>query len=490
MRLWLIASHYGLSSGWGDSLNTLSGHAVRAVDCVQRSGLVHASAQFIRRQFKRTSVVFALGAALACVSVAAPAATEAELDAAYERMLNDPENLQAIADFARLATENGEYETAVGALERLLLFASDSASVRADLGFLYYRLGSYEIARYHLTQALESGKLAPGKTVLAERLVQGADLNTNRHHFSANLNFGLRYQTNPASAPSDDRILAGGNLVTLNAANQEDDDVDAFIIANGRYRYNFLTQNKAVFEAGFGLAVDRFADQDTLHNLTASFNPGIRFEPDPVDNKGLTLFPHLLSRVVQRSDDLLSHSFGVGLGLRYAAREDLLVSALVRHRRLDFHNSTERPTASDRDGFQNLFSAGLHYRLRKSVFGVLRGHVIDREADTGFNSNFEWGLSGRVIVDYTTKLFGGQSRGVSSYALLGFRDIRYSDPDPLVDARTKRNDHEYRLGLGSTLALDRAWSISVEGAATNVTSNIRNFVRDNLSISLSATRRF
>ena len=66
----------------------------------------------------------------------------------------------------------------------------------------------------------------------------------------------------------------------------------------------------------------------------------------------------------------------------------------------------------------------------------------------------------------------------------------YSSPDPTVDPNVKRGDHEYSLGVGSTLDINRDWSVSLEGSASNVTSNIRNFVRDNLSMSLSATRRF
>ena len=74
-------------------------------------------------------------------------------------MLQNPEDLQAIITFASVATQIGEYETAVGALERLMLFSNDLPAVRADLGFLCYRLGSFEIANYHLQEALNSGRL-------------------------------------------------------------------------------------------------------------------------------------------------------------------------------------------------------------------------------------------------------------------------------------------------------------------------------------------
>ncbi|MEM7408124.1 MAG: tetratricopeptide repeat protein [Pseudomonadota bacterium] len=414
----------------------------------------------------------------------------AEFDAAYEAMLDNPEDLEAIVRFAEIATRIGEYEVAVGALERLLLYSSDLPEIRADLGFLYFRLGSFELARYHLVEALNSGRLPPDLELRTARLIDGADDNVARHSFIGRLNVGLRFQTNANSAPSNDRVLAGGVVVQLNDANQEQQDYDLYAVASGLYRYDLQTQNGAAIEVPMSLVVDRFADQETLHNLTISLNPGVRFEPDPVDAKGITLFPHLLSRVVERGDELLSTSLGVGLGLRYAARDDLFAQGLFRHRRIDFRNSGLRPNASDRDGYTNLLSGSVRYRLMDSLF--LRGaaHLVQREADRDFNSSFEWGGSLRLIKSHSSDWLGLGTGQFRSYLHAGLRDVRFSAPDPGVDQNTKRNDHEYTLGLGSTLSLNRQWSVSLEGSATNVTSNIRNFVRDNLSVSLSATYRF
>lgn len=443
----------------------------------------------VGRAIRFAATVPALVAALA-IAPAVTAATVDEYDAAYEVMLNQPENLDAIIKFTTIATQLGEYEVAVGALERLLLFSSDLPTVRADLGFLYFRLGSREIARYHLLSALNSGKLPPELETRTERLVEEVNGTLSRHQFSGAVNFGMRYQTNANSAASDDRVLAGGVLVQLNSANQEQSDVDFFASANGRYRYDLQMQNSAAIEVDMGLAVDQFVDESNLRGTVASLNPGFRFELDPVDNKGVTLFPHLLSRVVQRGGDLLSHSFGVGVGLRYAARADLFGQIVFQHRRSDFHNSTSRPSASDRDGFSNRLSAGARYRLTNTWFLTGNVHAVQRDANQDFNSSFEWGARARLLANYSTTLFGGESRRLTSYLSAGLRDIRYSAADPTVDPTVKRQAHEYSLGLGSTLTLNRDWSVSVEGSATNVTSNIRNFVRDNLSVSLSATRRF
>ena len=90
------------------------------------------------------------GDAVLATATPAIAATTAKYDAAYSAMLDAPENPEAIVTFATIAANIGEYKVAVGTLKRLLLFSSNLATVHANLGFLYLRLGSPEIAHPHL----------------------------------------------------------------------------------------------------------------------------------------------------------------------------------------------------------------------------------------------------------------------------------------------------------------------------------------------------
>ena len=45
---------------------------------------------------------------------------------------------------------------AIGALERLLMFNPDLSRARKELGFLYARLGNWELAAQHLRAARDS----------------------------------------------------------------------------------------------------------------------------------------------------------------------------------------------------------------------------------------------------------------------------------------------------------------------------------------------
>ena len=65
----------------------------------------------------------------------------AQLDAVFERLLAQPDDVPTILEYARLSATVGDFEGAIGALERLLLISSNEPVVRADLGVFYYRLG-------------------------------------------------------------------------------------------------------------------------------------------------------------------------------------------------------------------------------------------------------------------------------------------------------------------------------------------------------------
>jgi Flp pilus assembly protein TadD len=63
--------------------------------------------------------------------------------------------------YASLASQTGDLEGAISTLERMLLINADLPRVRLELGVLYYRLASYEVARTYLETALKSPNIPP-----------------------------------------------------------------------------------------------------------------------------------------------------------------------------------------------------------------------------------------------------------------------------------------------------------------------------------------
>ena len=94
-----------------------------------------------------------------------------QYDAAFQEMLRQPANLDVLFKFAGLASQTGDLEGAISALERMLLINPDLPRVRLELGVLYYRLGSYEVARTYLETGLKSPTLPPEVRSWAEQLM-------------------------------------------------------------------------------------------------------------------------------------------------------------------------------------------------------------------------------------------------------------------------------------------------------------------------------
>ena len=75
-------------------------------------------------------------------------ALEQQYEEAFQVLFQDPGNLEKTFKFAELAVEIGNFETAISSLERMLLVNPDLPRVRLELGVLYFRLGSYQIAKH------------------------------------------------------------------------------------------------------------------------------------------------------------------------------------------------------------------------------------------------------------------------------------------------------------------------------------------------------
>jgi len=81
------------------------------------------------------------------------ASLEARKDALFQQMLRDPANLDVTFAYADVSARLGDYEAAVSALERMLLFNSDLPRVQLGLGALYFRMGSFDLAHDYFEKA-------------------------------------------------------------------------------------------------------------------------------------------------------------------------------------------------------------------------------------------------------------------------------------------------------------------------------------------------
>ena len=122
--------------------------------------------------YKLTALFLLATVLVGCDAQRGPSAElQAQQNAAFQMMLKDPGNLETVMAYAKAATKAGDLEGAVAAYEGMLLIESDLPRVRLELGVLYYRLGSYEVARTYLETGLKSPTLPPEVHSWAEQLM-------------------------------------------------------------------------------------------------------------------------------------------------------------------------------------------------------------------------------------------------------------------------------------------------------------------------------
>src|SRR5476649_2030618 len=201
-----------------------------------------------------------------------------QYDDAFQEMLRQPANLDVLFKFASLATQTGDLEGAVSALERMLLVNPDLPRVRLELGVLYYRLGSYEVARTYLESALKSPNLPPEVRSRAQQFIAEVAGKEQPSHFSGDFFLGLRYQSDANLGPSTSNILLFGQIASLNQAAVGAADWGAVSSAQIRHTYDLGRQDKSAIETQLSAYVNRQFTANVANVTLLDLTSGPRFQ--------------------------------------------------------------------------------------------------------------------------------------------------------------------------------------------------------------------
>ena len=162
---------------------------------------------------------------------AAPASPEEKRIAAdllFKRLLVKPDDLDAGFRYAELETDLGDYEAAIGALERMLYYNPNLPRVKLQLGVLYFHLHSYEMARSYFNAVLASKDLPNDVRTEVQSYVAAVDRAVAINQFSVYAQAGLAYQTNANAGPNSPNVLALGQNALLSPQFQKTPDWNAF----------------------------------------------------------------------------------------------------------------------------------------------------------------------------------------------------------------------------------------------------------------------
>ena len=265
--------------------------------------------------------------------------------------------------YAQVSARLGDNEAAATALERMLLFNPNLPRIDLELGALYFRMGSFDLARDYLNKAL-GANAAPDVKTRASRYLAEIAGQQSASHFEGYLFFGAQYQTDANVAPGSPLIHSPIGDVLLSSQFVKRPDTNIFGSGAFLYSYDLGTQSRdAVEVTGIGFMNHYFRTQ-RLDLALGEVTAGPRFNLASPDDRvsRLSVKPYLILNEVGLGEAQYFKTLGTGLENTARLWDDLALRTIFEFREKDFTNAPNRPLSNGLSGNDKLVSLQLRQR--------------------------------------------------------------------------------------------------------------------------------
>jgi len=410
-------------------------------------------------------------------------AVQPDYDALFAEMYRRPSDLDVSFKFAHQAVERGDYEAAIGALERMLFFNPDLPRVKLELGVLYFKLASYEIARGYLLDAIKGSNVPDDIRAQVMAYLAEIDRRLATYEYSVFMHAGMRYQTNANIGPNGLQVRALGQEAILDPRFGKKPDWNTFQTIAASYAYKLNQRGDAIETTFLGLN----SRQMTL----SQFNLGL-VEVTAGHRVGLgqnSSFKYYgIGDKVWLGDYSYFNALGGGLSARTTLGSLGVVEGVVETRHRRFSDSNYFPTASDQSG--DLLTAAILTDFRwAGVHWTTRAGFDSNKAIADYNGYKRYSIDVALPIEFVLPVFGAQRAFVFA-PTAGFSQANYAAPNFIVDPVIVRRDQEYRYGAIFDAQLVDNIGLRTQVTYTKIDSNLPNYRTNNLSASIGPTLRF
>lgn len=338
-----------------------------------------------------------------------PPDVQARYDAAFQEMVKKPADLDVLFTFATLASQNNDLEGAISALERMLLINPDLPRVRLELGVLYYRLGSYEVARTYLETALQSAAMPPDVRSRAEKFLAEIEKRQSRSRFSGEFFLGTRYQSNANLGPPTSSVRLFGQVANLNQAAVGTADWGAVGSIQLRHTYDLGTQDRATIESQLTGYANRQFNLQTANVSLLDFTTGPRFQVLQGLFEDVSLKPFVTLGYIWVNDTPYYGSYGAGVEGSVLLSDRLRNTSIFVWRQQNYPNTSYLPANSQYTGLQLSGSTTFQYQLNDQVAVYVIGNAQRYQTQQTSWLNYTlWGVGGGLAFRFTDPLFNSQ----------------------------------------------------------------------------------
>jgi tetratricopeptide (TPR) repeat protein len=399
-----------------------------------------------------------------------------------------PTDYDATYRYVILSTELKDFEAGIGALERLLTFNPALSRARKELGFLYARLGAYQIAAQHLRRALESGDLDAVQVAQIEAQLPEIEKQNEASRWYGRFQVGVRSQSNASFFPSNDLFRVGG--VDRAGLPLRRSDFNSFELGEVAHDYDFQNQRGDRFETRLsGYATQQFnLSQYNVGLLGISAGPRLALAPDALP--GVTVKPYVTGLVSSMGNVNYLNSGGVGFSVNAPVGPMFSIEPGFEWRALSVNTRGVTPLVS------TLASGDA---LRASLAGYLRPmddvRIEARLSYTRGNAHnspqsfdqFEAQGSLRIDFDPPVDIIG-RKWTIAPYGRVF--QIQFDSANFFLDPFRARRDVAWTTGLAFDAPITANFGFASAIEYSRNWSNLPNFNTDNLSVIFGPVAKF
>jgi Tetratricopeptide repeat len=411
-------------------------------------------------------------------------------DLLFKRLLIKPDDLDAGFKYAQLETELGDYEAAIGALERMLYYNPNLPRVKLQLGVLYFHLRSYEMARNYFDAVLNAPDTPADIRTEVQTYVTAVDKAVSTNQFSVYGQFGLAYQTNANAGPNSPNVLALGQNALLSPEFQKTPDWNAFGLVTAHDFYDFNDQRGDGWESDLTTYYSQQFKVTRLDLGLAELRTGPRLGIG--DYGGLTVHPYALGNVLTLGGPAYLNTLGGGVSLNWPVNENLTITPGVEFRNRWFYNSSNYPTAEGQSGGQwigYVFGSGL---LSAPLGLSWQGRVSYTHSSASYDPYAfqDFSIDLGMPYAFAAPSFAHTGAVWTLTPSVGLSYTPYAEADPIVSPFTTRTDRQWRVAgtLDAPFYKNLGFTLQVQYLRTY--STISNYSLSDFLVAAGPTFRF
>ena len=422
----------------------------------------------------------------------------AEQDKLFQQMLREPGNLDVAFAYASVSAKLGDNEAAVTALERMLLFNPNLPRIDLELGALYFRMGSFDLASDYLNKALVANP-PPEVRSRASHYLEEIAAQQSRSQLQGYVFFGAQYQSDANVAPGSPLIHSPVGDVLLSSQFVKRPDINIFGSGGFLYTYDLGTQSRDAIEVtGIGFMNHYFRTQ-RLDLALGEVTAGPRLNlPSPDDRiSRLSVKPYAILNEVGLGEAEYFHSLGTGLENTATLWDDLAVRTIFEFREKEFSNARDRPLSIGLAGNDKLVTLQLRQRVTPNSELLGQFDFLDQDTRFPWYANRTYGVTAgyHIAYDDPTGWFGFPWETTIGGSRLW---SLYQSPDPCCNTSSnpaifvpaKRDDRRWRFGITQAFWVADNVAMVLQFQRDIVSSNLSLYAYTSNSVLIGSQIKF